>query len=148
MSLRSVLLVPGDRSDNFARAQASGAGAFILALEDSVTPRKKIDAKAVVADWLVTGRSARALARANSHDRGANAAELTGLRTNAPHDCRRAITPEERWRLIQVRRPFQTTTAAEAINPPFAQKTRVARSAIAKVEIIGHPLHPIVNIGT
>lgn len=50
--LRSLLFVPGDRPDRFAKAAASGADALILDLEDAVVPAGKAPARAAVADWL------------------------------------------------------------------------------------------------
>ena len=41
MRLRSLLFVPGDRAERFAKAAASGADAIILDLEDSVSPANK-----------------------------------------------------------------------------------------------------------
>src|SRR3546814_1166470 len=41
MRLRSLLFVPGDRPERFAKAAASGADAIILDLEDSVSPANK-----------------------------------------------------------------------------------------------------------
>ncbi|MGB5078789.1 MAG: aldolase/citrate lyase family protein, partial [Sphingorhabdus sp.] len=52
MKLRSILFVPGDRPDRFAKAANSGADAIILDLEDSVTPEQKAAARDAVADWL------------------------------------------------------------------------------------------------
>lgn len=52
MRLRSLLFVPGDRPDRFAKAAASGADALILDLEDAVAASAKADARAAVADWL------------------------------------------------------------------------------------------------
>lgn len=52
MRLRSLLFVPGDRPDRFAKAAASGADALILDLEDAVAASGKADARAAVADWL------------------------------------------------------------------------------------------------
>ena len=49
MKLRSLLFVPGDSERKFAKAQASGAGALILDLEDSVAPAQKAAARAHVA---------------------------------------------------------------------------------------------------
>ncbi len=43
MSFRSLLFVPGDRPDRFAKAAASGADALILDLEDSVAAEKKAE---------------------------------------------------------------------------------------------------------
>ncbi len=52
MKLRSLLFVPGDSERKFAKAQASGADALILDLEDSVAPGQKAAARAHVARLL------------------------------------------------------------------------------------------------
>ncbi|WP_076068399.1 HpcH/HpaI aldolase/citrate lyase family protein [Sphingomonas montana] len=52
MRLRSLLFVPGDRPERFAKAAASGADAIILDLEDSVSAARKALARGAVADWL------------------------------------------------------------------------------------------------
>ncbi len=52
MRLRSLLFVPGDRPERFAKAAASGADALILDLEDSVVAAAKAQARANVAAWL------------------------------------------------------------------------------------------------
>ena len=57
MRARSLLFVPADRPERFAKAQASGADAVILDLEDAVAPAAKAAARAAVADWLVAGRA-------------------------------------------------------------------------------------------
>lgn len=51
-ALRSLLFVPGDRPDRFAKAAASGADALILDLEDAVAPGAKAAARAAVRDAL------------------------------------------------------------------------------------------------
>ena len=58
MRLRSLLFVPGDSERKFAKAQAMGADALILDLEDSVAPGRKAAARAHVAT-LITGEVAR-----------------------------------------------------------------------------------------
>ncbi len=56
--MRSMLFVPGDRPDRFAKALASGADAVICDLEDAVTPVTRPQARLNVADLLRTpGRS-------------------------------------------------------------------------------------------
>ena len=50
MRLRSLLFVPGDRPERFAKAAASGADAIILDLEDSVLPAQKEVARANLAE--------------------------------------------------------------------------------------------------
>jgi citrate lyase subunit beta/citryl-CoA lyase len=52
--LRSVLFVPGTRSDRFEKALAAGADAVILDLEDAVAPSRKAEARDTVAAFLST----------------------------------------------------------------------------------------------
>ena len=52
MRLRSLLFVPGDRPERFAKAAASGVDALILDLEDSVVPAGKAAAREAVAAAL------------------------------------------------------------------------------------------------
>ncbi len=52
MRLRSLLFVPGDRPERFAKAAASGADALILDLEDSVAAAAKGAARDAVAAYL------------------------------------------------------------------------------------------------
>jgi citrate lyase subunit beta / citryl-CoA lyase len=54
---RTLLFVPGDRPDRFAKAVASGADAVILDLEDAVDPIRKDEALDAVVDWLGSRRS-------------------------------------------------------------------------------------------
>jgi hypothetical protein len=65
MRLRSLLFVPGDRPERFAKAAASGADAVILDLEDSVAPPAKQAARAAVADYLAGPRTVPMLVRIN-----------------------------------------------------------------------------------
>jgi citrate lyase subunit beta/citryl-CoA lyase len=59
MRLRSLLFVPADSERKFVKAQASGADALILDLEDSVAPGEKAQARDHVAT-LLDDRSPRA----------------------------------------------------------------------------------------
>lgn len=61
--VRSLLFVPGDRPDRFAKAAASGADALILDLEDSVTPDRKPAARQAVAAYLAQPRTLPLLVR-------------------------------------------------------------------------------------
>src|ERR1700736_5066672 len=49
---RSYLFVPADRPERFAKAQASGADAVIVDLEDAVAPNAKDGARRALAEWL------------------------------------------------------------------------------------------------
>ncbi len=55
---RSYLFVPGDRPERFAKALAAGAHAVILDLEDAVTPERKDEARAAIAQWLGSTQAA------------------------------------------------------------------------------------------
>jgi citrate lyase subunit beta / citryl-CoA lyase len=52
--MRSLLFVPGDRPERFAKALASGADAVICDLEDAVTPASRPRARQDVAELLRT----------------------------------------------------------------------------------------------
>lgn len=52
--MRSMLFVPGDRPERFAKAAASGADAVILDLEDAVTAEQRPEARAAIARWLAS----------------------------------------------------------------------------------------------
>src|SRR5512135_3280502 len=53
--MRSMLFVPGDRPERFAKAAASGADAVILDLEDAVMPERRPFARREIAQWLTQG---------------------------------------------------------------------------------------------
>jgi len=57
--MRSMLFVPGDRPERFAKAVASGADAVILDLEDAVVPERRPYARGEIAQWL--GQAARSV---------------------------------------------------------------------------------------
>jgi citrate lyase subunit beta / citryl-CoA lyase len=63
---RSYLFVPGDRSDRFEKALASGADQVILDLEDAVSLANKSAARAAVMQWLSPERPI--IVRINSID--------------------------------------------------------------------------------
>jgi citrate lyase subunit beta/citryl-CoA lyase len=49
---RSLLFVPGNRPDRFAKALAAGADAVIVDLEDAVPPSDKVSAREHLRTWL------------------------------------------------------------------------------------------------
>lgn len=86
MRLRSLLFVPGDRPERFAKAAASGADAIILDLEDSVSPTNKESARAAIADYLAGEREVFTLVRVNpldGHMTAADVAAIVGARPDA-----------------------------------------------------------------
>ena len=68
MKLRSLLFVPGDRPERFAKASASGADAIIIDLEDSVSLSNKAMAREAAAEWLSGDRPVPVFVRVNPQD--------------------------------------------------------------------------------
>lgn len=68
MKLRSLLFVPGDRPDRFAKAASSGADAIIIDLEDSVGLERKVFAREATAEYLSGDRPIPVFVRVNPQD--------------------------------------------------------------------------------
>ena len=79
MRLRSLLFVPGDRPERFAKAAASGADAIILDLEDSVSLANKETARTAIAAYLAGEREVITLVRVNPLDGHMTAADVTAI---------------------------------------------------------------------
>jgi citrate lyase subunit beta/citryl-CoA lyase len=75
---RSLLFVPGDRPERYAKAAASGAHEVVLDLEDAVAPDAKARARDAVAAWLREGH--RAVVRINGRQTPWFDADLDMLR--------------------------------------------------------------------
>ena len=84
MRLRSLLFVPGDRPERFAKAAASGADALILDLEDSVSPERKAAARDAVALYLAEPRGVTAFVRINPLDSGLAEDDLKAVLPGVP----------------------------------------------------------------
>lgn len=84
MRLRSLLFVPGDRPERFAKAAASGADAIILDLEDSVSLANKEAARAAVAEYLLGDREVVTLVRVNPLDGHMTAADVAAIAAARP----------------------------------------------------------------
>ena len=74
---RSLLFVPGDRPERFAKAEASGADLVVLDLEDAVAPDAKGAALDHVVGWLTAGHVA--LVRVTSVGTPTHADEVEAL---------------------------------------------------------------------
>ncbi len=68
MKLRSLLFVPGDRPERFAKASACGADAIIIDLEDSIALDRKVMAREAAAEWLSGDRPVPVFVRVNPQD--------------------------------------------------------------------------------
>lgn len=84
MRLRSLLFVPGDRPERFAKAAASGADAVILDLEDSVAPERKPEAREAVRNWLGEPRECLAFVRINELGSGETPSDLEAALPGKP----------------------------------------------------------------
>ncbi|MDX3886377.1 MAG: CoA ester lyase [Sphingomonas sp.] len=84
MRLRSLLFVPADRPERFAKAAASGADALILDLEDSVATERKAAARAAIAEWLAAERGITTFVRVNPLDGGLAEADLAAVLPSRP----------------------------------------------------------------
>lgn len=97
---RSLLFVPGDRPERFAKAVATGADVVIIDLEDAVAPEAKAAAREAAVDWLAAG--GQAAVRVNAADSPEHAADITALAglDSAPPDPE--STPQPRSGLLAV----------------------------------------------
>ncbi|AJR24860.1 MULTISPECIES: HpcH/HpaI aldolase/citrate lyase family protein [Sphingobium] len=84
MKLRSLLFVPADRPERFAKAAASGADAIILDLEDSVAPERKALGREAIAEWLASPRDCVAFVRVNPLDGDHTRADLAAVLPASP----------------------------------------------------------------
>jgi len=84
MRLRSLLFVPGDRPERFAKAAASGADALILDLEDSVVAERKGFARGAIVEWLANGPDTPCFVRVNPLATTAIAEDLAAIAQSRP----------------------------------------------------------------
>jgi citrate lyase subunit beta/citryl-CoA lyase len=83
--MRSLLFVPGDRPERFAKAAASGADAVILDLEDAVVPERRPQARREVAHWLASAeRAVPTWVRINPVDTPDALVDLAAIITGRP----------------------------------------------------------------
>jgi citrate lyase subunit beta/citryl-CoA lyase len=57
--MRSLLFIPGDSPSKLAKGMGSGADVLLLDLEDSISPQRKTDARAITAAFLKEAREAK-----------------------------------------------------------------------------------------
>lgn len=136
MRLRSLLFVPGDRPERFAKAAASGADALILDLEDSVAATAKTAAREAVAAHLREPRDAvRLFVRVNPLDTALCAEDIAALHGLAPD----AIVLPKAEGAPSVRELAQRLAAAGIDAPilPIATETPAAIFALGSYAAAG-----------
>jgi citrate lyase beta subunit len=77
---RSFLFVPGDRPERFAKAQASGADAVILDLEDAVGPSAKPAARQAILEYLAQNNAQALWVRINAIGTASHSEDVAFLR--------------------------------------------------------------------
>lgn len=117
MRLRSLLFVPGDRPERFAKAAASGADAIILDLEDSVSPANKETARAAIADYLAGTREVVTLVRVNPLDGHMTAADVAAIAAARP-DAIMLPKAEGAPSIAQLDTILRSESARDASLPP------------------------------
>jgi len=92
--LRSLLFVPGNRTAWLPKAEAAGADAVILDLEDAVPPERKRAALAEVTEALSRATGPRLLVRVNSLDAASGWAGADELRALARPGLYGVVVPK------------------------------------------------------
>jgi citrate lyase subunit beta/citryl-CoA lyase len=118
MRLRSLLFVPGDRPERFAKAAASGADAIILDLEDSVSLANKDAARHAIADYLSGAREVFTLVRVNPLDGHLTAADVAAIIAARP-DAIMLPKAEGAPSIAQLDLLLRSEGAADASLPPI-----------------------------
>ena len=136
--MRSLLFVPGDRPERFAKAAASGADAVILDLEDAVTADRRGGARIEVARHLASvSRAVPQWVRINPVDSADALADLTAVIAARP-DGILLPKPES---LDEVWRVDHWLEALEAANG-------ISRGAIAMLPIVTEKARAVLSLGS
>lgn len=118
MRLRSLLFVPGDRPERFAKAAASGADAIILDLEDSVSLANKDSARQAIADYLAGEREVVTIVRVNPLDGHLTAADVAAIIAARP-DAIMLPKAEGAPSIAQLDTILRSESARDASLPPI-----------------------------
>ncbi|MGH6697117.1 HpcH/HpaI aldolase/citrate lyase family protein [Sphingopyxis sp.] len=118
MRLRSLLFVPGDRPERFAKAAASGADAIILDLEDSVSLANKDAARHAIAEYLAGTREVVTLVRVNPLDGHLTAADVSAIAAARP-DAIMLPKAEGAPSIAQLDTILRSEAARDASLPPI-----------------------------
>ena len=97
---RSLLFVPGDRPERFAKALATGADLVVVDLEDAVLPEAKDAARGHVANWLADGRAEKVAIRINGTDTGWSSDDLA-LAVSSPRIAAVMLPKAERKATVE-----------------------------------------------
>jgi len=118
MRLRSLLFVPGDRPERFAKAAASGADAIILDLEDSVSLANKDAARHAIGNYLSGTREVVTLVRVNPLDGHLTATDVAAIIAARP-DAIMLPKAEGAPSIAQLDTILRSESARDASLPPI-----------------------------
>ncbi len=136
--MRSLLFVPGDRPERFAKAAASGADAVILDLEDAVTADRRGGARIEVARHLASvSRAVPQWVRINPVDSADALLDLTAVIAARP-DGILLPKPESLDDLWRVDHWLEALEAANGIS----------RGAIAMLPIVTEKARAVLSLGS
>lgn len=100
--MRSMLFVPGDRPERFAKAVASGADAVIFDLEDSVVPDRRAQARVSIREFIASADTEVGLwVRINPVDTRDALADLAAVLVSRPQGIvlPKANCGDDLWRV-------------------------------------------------
>ncbi|MEN2747906.1 CoA ester lyase [Sphingomonas sp. T9W2] len=139
MRLRSLLFVPGDRPDRFAKAAASGADALILDLEDAVAASAKESARAAVAEWLCEPAAVPRFVRVNPVDGALAVGDLDALLGTRPDGI---VVPkaEGAATIARIDTLLAERGLADLLMLPIATETPAAMFQIGSYAAVAHRL--------
>ncbi len=130
MRLRSLLFVPGDQPERMEKALGAGADVLILDLEDAVTPDRKKEARACVANFLShQPRPVPLLVRINPLSSGMADADLAAIIAGKPDGI--VLPKAEGGRsLTDLDQRLKTLGDTHAVILPIATETPAAIFAL------------------
>jgi len=128
-SARSLLFVPGDRSDRFEKAAACGADGIVIDLEDAVASDGKAAARVAADAWLGAGRAA--VVRINGCD-------------TAWHDDDVAMAAEHGCPVMLPKADDERTERVAARLPVGSQIVALVETPVGVLSARGVGAHPAV----
>lgn len=134
-SIRSLLFVPGTRQDRFAKAMNAGADAVVFDLEDGVEAGRKLQARALVAEFLATpGTGALRLVRFNAVQTPDGEADIECFSGTQGYDGVLLPKSDTAGAVEQVARAFARRAPSGAV-PPLLLLLETPRAILRAAEI-------------
>ena len=136
MRLRSLLFVPADRPERYAKAADSGADAIIIDLEDSVAPDNKQAGRDAVAEYLQSSHDVTVLVRVNPLDGGETSKDLAAILPSPPDGV---MLPKAEG-AASVARLLEMMDGAQVPLLPIVTETAAAIFEMGSYREVAHPV--------